>query len=137
MGYNRSVTLEISQPWQVVYYHDQRGRRPVREFLDGLRAPDRAAVLRSFALLEEFGLEVGWPHVRPVSGYRKLWELRPGAGRRDKAVLLRPHRAAFRHPARLRQEERQDAPARIGDCGAADAGRIRTGGVRDNGYRSV
>jgi len=48
----------------------------VREFLDSLSATDRAAVLRSFALLEEFGLEVGWPHVRPVSGYRKLWELR-------------------------------------------------------------
>ncbi len=59
MEYNRSVTLETSQRWQVVYYHDQRGLRPVREFLDGLRAPDRTAVLRSFALLEEFGLSVG------------------------------------------------------------------------------
>lgn len=70
------MTSETSRRWQVVYYHDQRGRRPVREFLDGLRVPDRAAVLRGFALLEEFGLGVEWPHVRPVSGYRKLWELR-------------------------------------------------------------
>jgi phage-related protein len=48
----------------------------VREFLDGLRASDRASTLRGFALLEEFGLAVGWPHVRPVTGQRKLWELR-------------------------------------------------------------
>ena len=50
---------------------------------------------------------------------------------------FRPHGTAFRHPAWLRQEERQDAPARIGDCGTADAGCIGTGGVRDNGYRNV
>jgi phage-related protein len=59
-----------------VFYHDQQGRRLVKEFLDGLRATERAAVLRGFALLEEFGLAVGAPHVRAIRGYRKLWELR-------------------------------------------------------------
>jgi phage-related protein len=70
------VTSKPSQRWQIVYYQDHRGQRPVREFLDGLNATDRAPVLRSFALLEEFGLAVGWPHVRPITGHRKLWELR-------------------------------------------------------------
>ena len=62
--------------WRVVFYHDHRGRRPVREFLDGLTATEQAVVLRGFALLEEFGLTVGVPHVRAIKGYRKLWELR-------------------------------------------------------------
>lgn len=64
-----------------MYYQDRRGRRPVREFLDSLSATDRAAVLHSFALLEEFGLSVGAPHVRSIRGYRKLWELRVRAQR--------------------------------------------------------
>lgn len=75
------MASETSQRWQVVYYHDRRGRRPVREFLDSLSTADRAAVLRSFALLEEFGLAVGAPHVRSIGGYRKLWELRIRAQR--------------------------------------------------------
>lgn len=60
----------------VVFYHDRSGRRPVTEFLDSLPPEDRAAVLHDLALLEEFGLDVGWPHVRAVTGRRKLWELR-------------------------------------------------------------
>ena len=32
--------------------------------------------MRSFALLEEFGLTVTAPHVRPIKGSWKLWELR-------------------------------------------------------------
>lgn len=68
--------MNTSQRWKVVYYQDRRGRWPVREFLDGLSENDLAAVMRGFALLEEFGLAVGMPHARPISGYRKLWELR-------------------------------------------------------------
>jgi phage-related protein len=66
----------LSQPWQVVFYETRGGRRPVKEFLDGLPKPDRAAVLRNMALLQEFGLEVGAPTVRVIRGRRKLWELR-------------------------------------------------------------
>jgi phage-related protein len=62
--------------WQVVFYETCSGRQPVREFLDALPAPDRAAVLRNLSLLQEFGLNVGAPLVRAVRGRRKLWELR-------------------------------------------------------------
>jgi phage-related protein len=75
------VASEKTQRWQVVYYQDRRGRRPVREFLDSLGATDLAAVMRGFALLEEFGLAVGAPHVRSMGGYKKLWELRVRAQR--------------------------------------------------------
>jgi phage-related protein len=67
--------------WQVVFYKTHSGRRPVREFLDALPTPDRAAVLRNLSLLQEFGLNVGAPLVRAVRGRRKLWELRVRATR--------------------------------------------------------
>lgn len=62
--------------WQVVYYRDRNGRYPVAEFLASLSLGARAAVLRDFEVMEEFGLAVGFPSVRPVTGVRKLWELR-------------------------------------------------------------
>jgi len=73
------VTSEITQRWQVVYYQDRRGRRPVREFLDGLSAADRARVRNVLRLLCEFGVLLQMPHARPLSGHRGLWELRAGA----------------------------------------------------------
>jgi len=63
----------------------------VREFLDGLTATERAVVLRGFALLEEFGLAVGAPHVRAIRGYRKLWELRVRTQRGAIRVLYFAH----------------------------------------------
>ncbi len=32
-------------------------------------------------LWREFGILLGMPHARPVSGHASLWELRPGANR--------------------------------------------------------
>ena len=67
--------------WQVVFYETRSGRQPVREFLDALPIPDRAAVLRNLSLLQEFGLNAGAPLVRAVRGRHKLWELRIKATR--------------------------------------------------------
>ena len=79
MGYNQAVPSETIQRWRIVYYQDRRGRRPVREFLDGLSATDRAKVRNALQLLCEFGVLLRMPHARPVSGHRGLWELRAGA----------------------------------------------------------
>jgi phage-related protein len=65
-----------SNGWHIVFYETRSGRRPVREFLDSLPTPDRAAVMRNLALLQEFGLSVGAPTVRSIRSRRKLWELR-------------------------------------------------------------
>ncbi len=62
--------------WKIVFYQDGKGKRPVQEFLDGLSKTARAAVLRDLDLLKEFGIKIGFPTVRPVTGVRKLWELR-------------------------------------------------------------
>ena len=68
-----------SSPWSVVLYKDSRGRSPVAEYLNVLPVAEQAAAEEVFRLLREFGLSLGMPHAKPVSG--KLWELRPGANR--------------------------------------------------------
>ncbi len=70
------MTQPASNRWTVIYYRDKHGRHPVQDFLRSLTSNARAAVMRDFSLLEEFGLAVGFPAVRPVKGVRKLWELR-------------------------------------------------------------
>jgi phage-related protein len=57
-----------------VFFESGNGRTPVREFLDRLSPDEAAKVTVDLDLLEEFGIELGMPHVRPVRG--KLWELR-------------------------------------------------------------
>ncbi len=54
-----------SNRWTVEYYRDKQGRHPVQDFLRGPTSNVRAVVMRDFSLLEEFGLAVGFPAVRP------------------------------------------------------------------------
>ncbi len=56
----------------------------MREYVDGLAAEETARLTYDLDLLEEFGLALGMPHVRPVRG--KLWELRSG-GRIQHRIL--------------------------------------------------
>ena len=71
--------------WTVEYYQDERGRYPVREFLDTLPEKDQARILQTAQLLEDFGLQFGAPYVKAVRG--KLWELRVRAGRANHRIL--------------------------------------------------
>jgi phage-related protein len=66
----------------VVFYVDEEGREPVREWLDALeRADPRAcgAVRHSVDLLAEFGVRLSEPYSRQLAG--RLRELRPGQWR--------------------------------------------------------
>jgi len=66
--------------WSVEFYTDVRDRSPVGEFLDALPKPERVEARNVIRLLQEFGTLLGMPHARPLTGYRKLWELRAGIG---------------------------------------------------------
>ncbi len=70
------MTQSESFAWKVILYRDKDGKYPVQEFLGGLGKVARATVLRDVGLLRQFGLTVGSPMVKPISGVRKLWELR-------------------------------------------------------------
>ena len=60
--------------WITEFYTDERGRAPVEEFFDTVPDKEFASIQRTLGLLEEFGLQLGSPHVRHLEG--KLWELR-------------------------------------------------------------
>lgn len=48
--------------WETIPYIKTNKEVPVIEFLDSLTPKQKAKVLRSIELLEEFGLDLKWPH---------------------------------------------------------------------------
>ncbi|WP_134161237.1 type II toxin-antitoxin system RelE/ParE family toxin [Alicyclobacillus sacchari] len=52
--------------WSTQFYRRENGDSPVEEYLDSLPVKHRAKVLRSFALLKEFGPGIGDPHVENI-----------------------------------------------------------------------
>ena len=76
--------------WSVESYIDSRGRVPVEAFFDRLRVEDRARIVQTLGLLEEFGLQLGAPYVKHLQD--KLWELRVRSGRKAYRVIYIAHR---------------------------------------------
>jgi phage-related protein len=65
-------------PWSVLFYADDRGREPVRQWLEGLERtnPKEAGTVRHYIdLLEEFGVLLEEPYSRQLRG--RVRELRP------------------------------------------------------------
>ena len=63
--------------WDLEYFVDSRGKRPVDEFLNTLPLSSRLKVNLVLDLLREFGTMLNRPHVRKIVG-TKLWEVRTG-----------------------------------------------------------
>lgn len=61
--------------WNIVYYKSQAQSSPVYDFIESLDVRTQAKVANSLDLLAEFGVLLGSPHVKKVSG-TPLWELR-------------------------------------------------------------
>ena len=49
--------------WETIPYRKSNGEEPVIVFLDSLYPKEKAKVLRSIKLLEEFGMELKGPHI--------------------------------------------------------------------------
>ena len=67
--------------WNVEFWEDKRGKRPVEEWFKDLPKIDKKEVAKLFGLLETFGYELGMPHAKNLGG--GLYELRTrskGAG---------------------------------------------------------
>jgi hypothetical protein len=60
--------------WDIQFYEDEEGSRPVEEFLDGLDKPRRAKVVALIGLLGEQGPTLPFPYSSQVRG--KIRELR-------------------------------------------------------------
>ncbi len=64
--------------WQIEFYVTRRDKSPVPGFINSLPEQERTKVRNVLRLLREFGLILGLPHSRPISGRSKLRELRAG-----------------------------------------------------------
>ncbi|TSC87914.1 MAG: hypothetical protein G01um101416_229 [Microgenomates group bacterium Gr01-1014_16] len=63
------------EKWEIEYYENARGERPVEDFILGLPVDPRTKVYSVLDLMREFGVMVGAPHVKKLKG-TGLWELR-------------------------------------------------------------
>jgi phage-related protein len=61
--------------WRINYYVSPSGRIPVKEFVEKLPEKPQARVFYTLELLAEFGIKLGLPHAKKVTG-TPLWELR-------------------------------------------------------------
>ncbi len=62
--------------WTINYYVTSDGKCPVKKFIDLLSAESKAKFVFIADLLEEYGLKVKEPYVKPITGFRKLFEIR-------------------------------------------------------------
>lgn len=64
--------------WSIELYEKENGQCPVLEFILSLPPKHRAKAEREIDLLEEFGINLTYPHTRKIEGeaYKDLWELR-------------------------------------------------------------
>jgi phage-related protein len=61
---------------KVELYERLDGTSPIKEFILGLPEKAQAKVYGTFLLLEGYGLGIGMPYVKHLSGFKGVWELR-------------------------------------------------------------
>ena len=66
-----------NKQWKVEFYTTAHGRCPVLEYVEGLPEEDQVKAYNDLRLLREFGVQLGMPNARPLTGHKPLWELRP------------------------------------------------------------
>lgn len=64
----------MNNQWIVVYYHNRRGERVVRDEIEAFGLDNAAKIASVINLLERFGLNLRGRFVKHVEG--KIWELR-------------------------------------------------------------
>jgi phage-related protein len=65
----------MDNKWKIKAYESTNGDQPIEKFIKSLDKKARLKVSRTLDLLEEFGLEGAYPHVKKLTG-TSLWELR-------------------------------------------------------------
>lgn len=64
--------------FEIFYYENEQGKRPVEAFIDSLDVKMRAKVFGRLALLEEYGSKLGMPFARHLDD--GIYELRTSQG---------------------------------------------------------
>jgi hypothetical protein len=55
--------------WVIEYYKTIDGKCPVKEFIESLSPEGKAKYIFIADLLEEYGLDVKEPYVKPITGF--------------------------------------------------------------------
>ncbi len=71
--------------FRIDYYEDERGNKPVKQFIDSLDYKMKAKIFRRLELLEEYGPELGMPFSRHLSD--GIFELRTVQGNNITRIL--------------------------------------------------
>jgi phage-related protein len=62
--------------WAIEYFISDGDKSPIKEFIDALSPDSKAKFIFIADLLTEYGLNVREPYVKPITGTRKLFEIR-------------------------------------------------------------
>lgn len=65
----------MEEKWKILLYQTLQGDSPVKKFINSLEEKAQTKVYAAINLLREFGIRLGSPHVKKVTG-TELWELR-------------------------------------------------------------
>ncbi|MBI3290011.1 type II toxin-antitoxin system RelE/ParE family toxin [Candidatus Microgenomates bacterium] len=65
----------MDEQWKILLYRTRQGDSPVREFINSLELRAQVKVYDAITLLRNFGIKLGSPHVKKVTG-TEIWELR-------------------------------------------------------------
>jgi|SRR3990167_5487770 len=67
--------VSMDHPWKILLYKTPKGETPVNEFIRSLERNAQSKVYNALELLKAFGISVGPPHIKKLTG-KELWELR-------------------------------------------------------------
>ena len=65
----------MSDEWKIVFYETTDDDTPVEDFIKSLPEKAQDKIARTFDYLEEFGIALGAPRLKKLTG-TSLWELR-------------------------------------------------------------
>ncbi len=65
----------MSNEWKIEIYETTKEEKPVEDFFDSLDKKTNLKIVRAFQLLETFGIEGGYPHIKKLTD-TNIWEYR-------------------------------------------------------------
>ena len=65
----------MEEQWNILFYKTLQGDTPINDFILSLEIKAQSKVRDSIKLLQEFGIRLGPPHVKKLTG-TEFWELR-------------------------------------------------------------
>lgn len=65
----------MEEQWNTLFYKTLQGDTPVNDFILSLEVKAQSKIKDSIKLLQEFGIRLGSPHIKKLTG-TELWELR-------------------------------------------------------------